>query len=138
MTGRSEETRVATLTDEEARLFLEPNIGLVATIRPDGTPHVTPVWVNWDGEHVLFNTAEGRVKPRNIRRDSRVTVTVVNREDPYDWVSVTGRAELVEEGAVEHIDKLASKYTGRESFGVKEGEKRLIVRVTPERVEPKP
>jgi PPOX class probable F420-dependent enzyme len=128
---------VATLTDEQARLFLEPNIGLVATIRPDGTPQVTPVWVDWDGEHVLFNTAEGRAKPRNIRRDPRVTVAVVSCDDPYDRVSVTGRAEIEEEGAVEHIDKLARKYTGRESFGVREGEKRLIVRVTPERVDPK-
>lgn len=126
----------ATLTDDQAKLFLEPNIGLVATIRPDGTPQVTPVWVDWDGEHVLFNTAAGRWKPRNIERDPRVTVTVVNRDDPYSWVSVTGPAELIEEGAVEHIDKLARKYTGRESFGLPDGEKRLLVRVTPERVNP--
>jgi PPOX class probable F420-dependent enzyme len=128
---------VATLTDEQAKLFEEPNIGLVATIRSDGTPQVTPVWVDWDGENVLFNTAEGRAKPHNIRRDPRVTVTVVSRDDPYSWVSVSGSAEMVEEGAVEHIDKLAQKYTGREEYGVPEGEKRMIVRVKPQRVNPK-
>lgn len=127
---------VATLTAEQAKLFEDPNIGLVATIRSDGTPQVTPVWVDWDGEHVLFNTAEGRAKPRNIRRDPRVTVAVVSRDDPYSWVSVSGQAELVEEGAAEHIDKLARKYTGREEYGIPAGEKRMIVRVTPERINP--
>lgn len=127
---------MATLTAEQAKLFEEPNIGLVATIRSDGTPQVTPVWVDWDGENVLFNTAEGRAKPRNIQRDPRVTVAVVSRDDPYSWVSVSGPAELVQKGADEHIDKLARKYTGREEYGIPEGEKRLIVRVTPERINP--
>jgi PPOX class probable F420-dependent enzyme len=126
---------MASLSDEQARLFLEPNIGLVATIREDGTPQVTPVWVDWDGERVVFNTAEGRWKPRNISRDPRVTVTVLDRENPYEWVAVTGPAEISEDGAVEHINRLSQKYVGRD-FGLRSGEKRLIVRVRPERVRP--
>jgi PPOX class probable F420-dependent enzyme len=126
---------MASLSDEQARLFLEPNIGLVATIREDGTPQVTPVWVDWDGERVVFNTAEGRWKPRNISRDPRVTVTVLDRENPYEWVAVTGPAEVSEDGAVEHINRLSHKYVGRD-FGLRTGEKRLIVRVRPERVRP--
>jgi PPOX class probable F420-dependent enzyme len=126
---------VAKLTDEQAQLFLEPNVGVVATIRKDGTPQLTPVWVDWDGENVVFNTAEGRWKPRNIARDPRVTVTVISREDPYDWVSVTGTAEVNKDGAVEHINRLSHKYLGRD-FGMRDDEKRMIVRVRPERVRP--
>lgn len=122
------------LTLEQARLLLEPNLGIVATLRRDGTAQMTPVWIDYDGEHVLFNTAEGRQKPKNLRRDGRVSVFVVDRDDPYRWVSVTGGAELDHEGAAEHIDKLAKKYTGRDQYGLPEGEQRVIVRITPERV----
>lgn len=125
---------MSTLTPEQAKLFAEPNLGVIATIRPDGTPQVTPVWVDWDGEHVLVNTAEGRTKPRNIRRDPRVTVWVGDRNDPYKWVSVTGRAEIDDDqaDAVAHIDKLAKKYRGRDKYDLPEGQERLIVRVKPE------
>ncbi len=123
------------LTEGQARVFLEPHVGVAATIRADGTPQVTPVWVDTDGENVLFNTAEGRAKPRNLRRDPRVSVFVMDRENPFRWVSVTGTAELSEEGAVEHIDKLAKKYAGRDEYGVPPGEKRLVVKVRPERID---
>lgn len=125
---------MATLTDEQAQLFLDTNFAAVATIRSDGTPQVTPVWVDWDGERIVFNTAEGRAKPRNLRRDARVTVFVLNRDNPYQWISVTGHAELTHEGAAEHIDKLAKKYTGRDSYGLDPKEQRILVRVRPERV----
>jgi PPOX class probable F420-dependent enzyme len=128
---------MAKLTGEQAKLFKEPNVGVIATIREDGTPQVTPVWVDWDGENVLVNTAEGRAKPRNIRRDPRVTVWVGDRSDPYNWVSVTGRAEIEtseEADVVAHIDQLAKKYMGRDEYGVAPDEHRLIIRVTPERV----
>ncbi|HZB23998.1 MAG TPA: PPOX class F420-dependent oxidoreductase [Gaiellaceae bacterium] len=122
------------LTDSQAQLFLDPNIGIVATLRRDGSVQQTPVWLDTDGEHVIFNTAEGRAKPKNLRRDPRVSVSVVDRNDPYRWVTVDGHAELSHEGAVEHIDKLSLKYRGREKYGVPEGEVRIVVRVTPERV----
>jgi len=123
-----------TLTDAQAQLFLDPNFGVAAVIRPDGTPHLSVVWVDWDGEHVLFNTAEGRAKPTYLRRDPRVTVFVMERDDPYTWISVSGSAEIDEEGAEEHIHKLSRKYDGRD-FSIPEGQQRLLVKATPERVD---
>jgi PPOX class probable F420-dependent enzyme len=124
---------VARLTEEQAQLFKQPNYATVATIRGDGSAQLTPVWIDWDGENVVFNTAEGRAKPRNIRRRPLVSVQVMDRDDPYRWVSVTGPAEIVEKGAVEHIHELSRRYRGRD-FDLDPSQKRLIVRVRPERV----
>jgi len=104
---------VVRLTEQQAQLFRGKNFGAVATIRPDGTPHVTPVWVDYDGEHVVFNTATGRAKWQHMQRDPRVTIEVYSQDDPYDYVTVTGTVELEEgEAADRHIDKLSEKYTG--------------------------
>ncbi|HET9323732.1 MAG TPA: PPOX class F420-dependent oxidoreductase [Gaiellaceae bacterium] len=121
------------LTPEQAKLFKEPFLATVATVRPDNSPHLTPVWIDWDGENVVFNTAEGRAKPRYIRRNPVAGVLVVDEGDPYRWVSVSGPAEIVEEGAEEHINELSHRYRGRD-YDYVDGEKRLIVRVKPERV----
>jgi PPOX class probable F420-dependent enzyme len=128
---------VTKLTEKQASLFRERNWGNVATIRPDGTPHVTPVWVDTDGENVLFNTAYGRKKVENIQRDPRVAIEVYDDNDPQRaYVSVTGTAELVDEGADEHIDKLARKYLGEERYPYRApGEKRVIVKIRPELVD---
>ena len=131
---------MAKLTDEQAKLFLDKNFGAVATIREDGTPHVTPVWIDYDGEHVLFNTAAPRAKWKHLKRDPRVTVEVHSSENPYEYVTVTGTAELDEneEEANRHIDKLSEKYRGNPKYqGHNPGERRVIVRITPERVFPK-
>ena len=106
-------------------------------LRKDGSPHSTPVWVDTDGERVLFNTSIGRAKERHLRRDPRVSVTVLPADDQQSgYVSVTGTAELTEEGAVEHIDRMAQKYIGKEKYPyLQEGERRVIVRITPERVD---
>jgi PPOX class probable F420-dependent enzyme len=126
---------MAKLNDAQARLFQEPFHAVAATERPDGSPQQTVVWVDYDGEDVLFNTAEGRAKPRNIRRNPQVGVHVTHPDDPYKWVSVAGPAEMSHEGADEHIDKLAKKYLGADSYPFrKEGEQRIIVRVKPEHV----
>jgi PPOX class probable F420-dependent enzyme len=121
------------LTEHQAQLFLDPNYGVATTIRSDGSPQMSVVWLDWDGEHVVFNTAEGRAKPRNIRRNPTVSVCVVNHENTYQFVTVTGPAEISDEGAEEHINELSHRYFGRDYHYVP-GEKRLIVRVTPERV----
>jgi PPOX class probable F420-dependent enzyme len=110
--------------------------GYVATVMPDGSPQVTPVWVDYDGEHVVFNTAVGRVKERNLRRDPRAVLTVADPADPYRYVQVRGRAEMSEEGADAHIDKLAKKYLGVDSYPYRHpGEVRIIVRITPKAVQ---
>jgi PPOX class probable F420-dependent enzyme len=124
---------MAMLTADQAQLLKGTNLATVATTRDDGSAQLTPVWIDWDGEHVVFNTAEGRVKPRNIRRRPVVSVQVVDQNDPFRWVSVTGPAEIVEEGAEEHINELSHRYFGRD-YSYVPGEKRLIVRIKPERV----
>ena len=128
---------MAKLSDSEARLFLDKNFGSVATIREDGTPHVTPIWVDYDGENVVFNTAAPRAKWKHLKRDPRVTVEVHPADDPYAYVTVTGTAELDEdeEAANRHIDKLSEKYRGITPYqGHNPDERRVIVRVKPERV----
>jgi PPOX class probable F420-dependent enzyme len=124
---------VAELTESQARMFIEPYYGVVTTVRPDGSPQSTVVWLDFDGENVVFNTAEGRAKPRHIRANPNVSVAVVDPQDPYRWIAVSGPAELSEEGAAEHINELAHKYWGRD-YVIPEGQQRLIVRVKPERV----
>lgn len=128
---------MATLSEKQADLFRGKNWGTVVTLRADGSPHATPVWIDTDGEHVLFNTAVGRAKERHIRRDPRVSVTVLPAENPQaGYVSVTGTAEIVEEGAVDHIDKMAQKYLGQDTYPwLQKGEQRVIVKVTPEKVD---
>ena len=121
------------LSAEQASLFEEPNFATVATTNPDGSAQLSIVWIDWDGNHVVFNTAAGRAKPRNIERDPRVSVLVIDGKDGYRWVAVRGRAELTTEGADEHIDRMARKYSG-EGWTARAGEERLLVRVRVEHV----
>ena len=121
------------LSDEQASLFEEPNFATVATTNADGSAQLSIVWIDWDGDHVVFNTAAGRVKPRNIERDPRVSVLVIDGKDGYRWVAVRGRAELTPEGADEHIDRMARKYSG-EGWTARPGEERLLVRIRVEHV----
>jgi PPOX class probable F420-dependent enzyme len=122
---------------EKAREFLQqPYVGEVTTLRPDGTPHTTVVWVDVDTDEVIFNTAVGRAKERHIRRDPRVSLIVVDPEDSYRWVSVSGTAELDTEGADDEIDKLAKKYLGQDEYPWrKPEEQRINVRIRPQRVD---
>lgn len=128
---------MAKLTERQAELFRGRNWGIVTTLRGDGSPHSTPVWVDTDGENVLFNTSVGRAKERHLRRDPRASIVVLPADDEQSaYVSVNGPAEIVEEGAVEHIDKLATKYLGLDRYPyLQEGEKRVIVKIHPERVD---
>jgi PPOX class probable F420-dependent enzyme len=123
------------LSKKQEQLLLGKNLGSLAILTEDGSPEVTPVWVDWDGKYVLVNTLQSRAKPRHIERDPRVEIAVVDSENPYQHVRIKGRAELVEEGAEEHIDKLSKKYTGEESYPWRApGDVRVILRILPERV----
>lgn len=124
---------MATLDEEQAALLKGKNFAVVATVGEDGSPQLTTNWIDWDGHNVVFNTAEGRVKPQNIRRNPVVSICVFNQENPYQYVTVVGPAEISDEGAEEHINGLSHRYFGRD-YAYVEGEKRLIVRVKPERV----
>jgi len=126
----------AQLPEAAQKLFREPNFAHLATIMPDGSPQVTAVWVDLDGEHILVNTAEGRQKPKNVRRDPRVAIDVISREDPYRMVAVRGRVvEVTNEGADAHIDKMAKKYLGQDKYPFRApGERRVIFKIEPEHV----
>jgi PPOX class probable F420-dependent enzyme len=115
-------------------LFKDANYCVVTTLRPDGSPQSTVVWVDLDDDGVpTFNTARGRAKPANLENDARVSMLVVKGDDFYTWVSIDGRAELTTEGAHEQIDALSRKYDG-EPWKYRDGEERIKVRVLPERV----
>lgn len=114
-----------------------PNLGYLATVDPDGSPQVSPVWVDRRNGHIVINTATGRVKERNMRREPRVAISVVNRDDQYDKVDVRGRVvETIRgEEADRHIDFLARKYTGQDTYPWRRpGEERVIFVIAPERV----
>ncbi len=102
----------------------------------DGSPQVTPVWVDYEGDELVINTADGRLKANNLRRDPRVAVSMTDPEDTYDMVTIRGHAsEITEEGADEHIDALAKKYLDADSYpNRRPGEVRLKVKIEPEKV----
>jgi PPOX class probable F420-dependent enzyme len=127
---------MASLTEPQ-RAFLNDNpfVGIITTLRRDGSPHSTVVWVDVDGDDVLVNTARGRVKERNIARDPRVSLAVVDPEDTYRWVAVTGRAVLEDDGADAHIDKLSRKYLGTDYPWRSTAGERVIARITVDRVD---
>jgi PPOX class probable F420-dependent enzyme len=128
---------VAALKDKE-RKFLDDNpfIGVGTDLREDGSPHSTPVWVDVENGKISFNTALGRAKPRHLEKDPRIALIVTDPQDPYKWVSVSGRAELTKQGADEQIDKLAKKYLGKDEYPWrKPDETRVKVVIEPETVE---
>jgi PPOX class probable F420-dependent enzyme len=127
---------MAELTEKAREFLQQPYVGEVTTIRPDGSPHTTVVWVDVDSDEVLFNTAVGRAKERYLRKDPRVSLIVVDPEDPYRWVAVNGTAQFETEGADEEIDRLTKKYLGKDEYPWRsEGEQRVTVRIRPTRVE---
>jgi len=112
------------------------NFASVATIMPDGSPQVSSVWIESDGKHVIFNTAEGRTKIKNLRQDPRIAISVMNYENPYEQVIIRGRVvEITHEGADLDIDRLAVKYLCVEKYPFHDsGGQRLIVKIAPENV----
>ena len=123
---------------EAQKQFLEENayVGVVTTLRQDGSPHSTIVWVDVDDGKPSFNTALGRAKPNHLQRDPRASLLVVDPKDSYKWVAVSGRAELTEDGADAQIDKLAKKYLGKDEYPWrKPTETRVKVLIEPEQVD---
>jgi len=127
---------MATLTDKHREFLDNPFVASVTTLRKDGSPHETVVWIDTDNGKVVFNTAVGRAKERYLRNDPRVGVMVIDPENAYRWVSVSGKAELTTEGADAEIDKLSKKYLGKDEYPWRNPEEqRINVRITPEDVE---
>jgi PPOX class probable F420-dependent enzyme len=128
---------MAELNANARKLFEDPNLLFVGTINPDGSPQVTPVWTQLENGHITFNTARGRVKERNLRRDPRVALSITARDDPMDKVDVIGRVVNVIEGDEAHaqIDDLAEKYIGQRPYPwLQEGEERVKFVIEPVRV----
>jgi PPOX class probable F420-dependent enzyme len=126
------------LSPGAVKLLQEKQLAQLATVMKDGSPQVTPVWVDVepDGSHILVNTAEGRVKSRNTERNPRVAVSVVDAQNPYRLAVVRGSIiERRHEGADQHIDRLAQKYLGQEKYPWRNpAEQRVILRIKPEHV----
>ncbi|MEM4332649.1 MAG: PPOX class F420-dependent oxidoreductase [Nitrososphaerota archaeon] len=122
------------LPPEVRRLVEGRNFGFVATLMPDGSPQVSPVWIDIEDDYILVNTVKGRVKDRNTDRDPRVSIAIADSANPYKYCEIRGRVvEKTTIGAVEHIDKMAKKYLGVTRFeGPREG--RLIWRIKPEKI----
>jgi PPOX class probable F420-dependent enzyme len=117
------------------KILQDKAYGHVVTFNADAKPQVTMVWVDVDGDEVVFNTAEGRRKPKNLRRDPRITISVQDRNDPQSYMVFHGRASVTEAGADEHIDKLAKRFLGADKYPFRQpGEKRLVVRVKVDRI----
>jgi PPOX class probable F420-dependent enzyme len=128
---------MAALSDKARKLFTDPNYLYVGTTNPDGSPQVTVVWTDLQDSRIRFNTAVGRVKERNLRRDPRIGMTITARDNPWDKVDVRGRVvDFVEgEEADQHIDDLSEKYTGQRPYPWRQpDERRVIVVIEPARV----
>jgi PPOX class probable F420-dependent enzyme len=127
---------MAAIPEKYADLFQKRAFASLGTVQPDGVPQVTPVWVDYDGRHVLVNSAKGRVKDRNMRRDPRVALAIIDPDNPYRYLEVRGRVvDVTEQGASQHIDKMAKKYLGQDKYpGAQPGEVRVLYKIEPEHV----
>jgi PPOX class probable F420-dependent enzyme len=129
---------VAQLTEAQVAFLRDnPYTGVLTTLRADGSPHSTAVWVDVDGSgNVSINTAQGRAKPKHIARDPRVSLTVLDPANAYNWISISGTATLTEDGAEAQIDRLAKKYLGEDVYPWRsEGEVRVSVQIAVAKVD---
>jgi PPOX class probable F420-dependent enzyme len=123
--------------DEKAvKLFQDKNLIFIATLMKDGSPQLSPVWANYEDGYILVNTAEGRIKHKNVLRDPRVAVSVVSKNNPLDMTTIRGKVvEMIPDYEYKHADRLTLQYLGRDHYPFKrEDEKRIIFKIKPERV----
>jgi PPOX class probable F420-dependent enzyme len=125
----------SSIPDSHVDLFHKKAFANLATLMPNGSPQVTPVWVDYDGRHVIINTAEGRQKDKNLQRDGRVALSIMDPENPYRYLEVRGHIEQrTRDGADQHIDAMARKYLGQDKYPYRQpGEVRVIYRVAADR-----
>ena len=126
---------MAQIPESHRDIFDKRSFAHVATVNSDGKPQVSPVWVEYDGTHILVNTARGRKKDRNMSDNPQIAISVQDPDNPYRYVGVQGHIEEVtENGAAAHINKLSHKYNGRDYPPLKPGETRVIYKIVPDRV----
>jgi PPOX class probable F420-dependent enzyme len=121
------------IPDQYADLFQKRAFANLVTLMPDGSPQVSPVWIDFDGTHVLVNTARGRQKDKNMQRNERVALSIVDPDNPYRYLEIRGKvAEITEDGADQHIDKMAKKYLGKDKYPSRTpGEVRVLYKIAP-------
>jgi PPOX class probable F420-dependent enzyme len=124
------------IPQSHADILGKPAFAHLSTLMPDGSPQASAVWVDTDGAMIVVNSAEGRLKDKNIRRDPRVAISVTDPENPYRSLMIRGRvAKITNEGADEHIDRMAKKYMGVDQYPFRQpGEVRVLYYIQPERV----
>ena len=124
------------IDDKVIKLFSAKNLVFIATLMKDGSPQLSPVWANYEDGFILVNTAEGRIKHKNILRDPRVAVSVTSNDDPLDMTTIRGIViEIIPDYQYHHADKLIQQYMGREHYPFKrEGEKRIVLKIKPLKV----
>ncbi len=124
------------MEEKSIKLFSEKNLIFIATLMKDGSPHVTPVWANYEDGYILVNTAEGRIKHKNVLRDSRVAVSVVSKDNPLDMTTIRGTVEeLIPDYQYKHADILTQQYMNRDHYPFKrDDEKRIILKIKPNKV----
>jgi PPOX class probable F420-dependent enzyme len=122
------------IPDKYRDLFSKKAFASLGTLMPDGRPQVTPVWVDLDGDLIVINSAKGRQKDRNLRRDPRVSLAIIDPDNPYRYLELRGRVvEITEQGAAEHIDKMAKKYLGVDKYPYKNpDEVRVMYKIQPD------
>jgi PPOX class probable F420-dependent enzyme len=127
---------MAQLDAKQQEFLQQPFVGVATTLREDGSPHNTVVWVEAGDGELSFNTAVGRAKERHVRQNPKVALTVVDPQDAYKWISISGDAELTTDDADPQIDRLAKKYLGADEYPWrKDTEQRIKVRITPNKVD---
>ena len=124
------------ISPDVEKLLQDKNLAFVATLMKDGSPQITPTWVDLVDDMIIVNTAEGRIKQRNVSRDPRIAISIVDRNNPYNMVTIRGKViEQTNLDADKHIDKMAKKYLGVEKypFGMP-GEKRILLKIIPQKI----
>ena len=121
------------IPDQYLDLFQKKAFANLATLMPDGSPQVTPVWVDFDGTHVLINSARGRQKDKNMQKNGLVAMSILDPENPYRYLEIRGKvADITEEGADAHIDKMAKKYMGKDTYPYRRpNEVRVLFKILP-------
>ena len=125
------------LTESAKKMLEGKNFVYIATVNPDGTPQVTPTWVDTDGNYVLINTAVGRIKHRNVKKNPHVALAITDQANPYNLIIIKGKVvdQVTGKPAEDHIDKMAKKYQGLDKYPHrKEGEKRILFKIEPIRI----
>ena len=129
-------TEITAMSPEVVKLLKDDNLAFVATLMKDGSPQITPTWIDLVDGIIIVNTAEGRIKQRNVSRDPRISISIVDKNNQYNMVTIRGKViEQTNADADKHIDKMAKKYLGVDKYPfATPGEKRILLKIVPQKI----